>query len=107
MSDVGSSLAKLGGEELNDIGLLLDLKFGGRPAPVKRLAITQKLTKMGLTGRLSHLLFLSSPAGELIGIAPSSKPFVAATAVAVTNLQSIHIPQTVGAGSTRAEIGAY
>jgi len=33
MSDVGSSLAKLGGEELNDIGVLLDLNLGERRAP--------------------------------------------------------------------------
>ncbi len=73
-SDVGSSLAKLGGEELSDIGDLLGLKLEGRRASVMRLAITRKLTKMGLAGRLGLLLFLRFLAGELIGTAPSSTP---------------------------------
>ena len=79
-SDAGSSLANLGEEEPSDIGGLLGLKLEGRRASVMRLAITRKLKKMELTGRLGHLLFLRSPVGELIGTAPSSTPFVAATA---------------------------
>ena len=79
-SDAGSSLANLGEEKLSDIGDLLNLKLEGRRASAMRLAIIRKLTKMGLTGRLGHLLFLRSPAGELIGTARSSTPFVAAMA---------------------------